>query len=311
MERLSECQMLGYCGSCRGALQMIGAYFLMCDRHRITHINPNILNRIFKYSPLRTKMSLVAWMPIRSGLVMPVLAAFALGTLVTTTILQSRYGKSQPLQVSTRKFELLMIGPSAKTYKVHDSVLKMPGIDDDALITQGNIKSMSNEASVYLILGRHPRIAECLYISHSKDLIILKYYPHGNLKAHLAKTPSVSPLDLRKWARQMIEGVAEIHRNGIRNSDLRLDQWLLDENLDARLSDFNASGFDANEQLGLQGSKSVGLEAYSHFLPRDLETDSTVRSDLFALGSSLYELEVGDKPFSELEGETITEQFDA
>ena len=64
----------------------------------------------------------------------------------------------------------------------------------------------------------------------------------------------------------MIEGVAEIHRNGIRHSDLRLDQWLLDEKLDARLCDFNASGFDANEKLDLQESKSIGLEVYSHFM---------------------------------------------
>lgn len=242
---------------------------------------------------------------------MPVLTAFALGALVTTTILKSRNGKSQPLHMSTNKFELLMIGPSAKTYRVHNLVLKIPDIDDDALITQGNIKSMSNEASVYLILGQHPRIAECLYISHNKDLIILKYYPHGNLKNHIAKVPKVSPMELKKWARQMIEGVAEIHRNGIRHSDLRLDQWLLDEKLDARLCDFNASGFDANEKMGLQGSKPVGLEAYSHFMPRDPEANSTVLSDLFALGSSLYELEVGDKPFAELEGETINEQFEA
>ena len=136
-------------------------------------------------------MSLVEWMPLRSGLVMPVLIAFALGALVTTTILKSRSGNSRPLQVSTHKFELLMIGPSAKTYRVHDLVLKMPDIDDEALIAQGNIKSMSNEASVYLILGQHPRIAECLYISHSKDLIVLKHYPHGNLRGHLAKVSSV------------------------------------------------------------------------------------------------------------------------
>ena len=64
----------------------------------------------------------------------------------------------------------------------------------------------------------------------------------------------------------MIEGVAEIHQNGIRHSDLRLDQWLLDEKLDARLCDFNASGFDANEKLDLQESKSIGLEVYSHFM---------------------------------------------
>lgn len=34
-----------------------------------------------------------------------------------------------------------------------------------------------------------------------------------------------------------------------------------------------------------------------------------LRSDLFALGSALYEIEHGSAPFSDVDGETITERF--
>ncbi|KAF1347693.1 kinase-like domain-containing protein [Delphinella strobiligena] len=170
---------------------------------------------------------------------------------------------------------------------------------------------MRNEASVYLILGKHCRIAEYLYIAPTKDLVILKYYPCGNLREHVASSPGITSVELKRWARQMIEGVMELHRNGVRHSDIRLDQWLLDSELDARLSDFNASGFDANERLGLEGSKALGIEGPSHFMPRDPMDDNTVESDIFALGSALYELEAGTVPFVDKDDEAISACFQA
>lgn len=92
------------------------------------------------------------------------------------------------------------------------------------------------------------------------------------------------------WARQIIESAEYIQTVGVRHSDLRLEQWLLDEFLIARLSDFDASKYDSNVQLGLTGSEAMGAENASHVLPRDSAHDNTVESDLFALDSTLFEL---------------------
>lgn len=204
-----------------------------------------------------------------------------------------------------------MVGMSATTYRLQNKVLKMPRIDEEADITQENARAMQNEASVYLIVGRHCRIANCLYISPGKDLIVLEYYPHGNLKKYIAESPTIKIEELVKWALQMIEGVEAIHKKNIRHSDLRLDQWLIDHDWNARLSDFNASGFDGDESKAIAGRKAVGIECPTHFMPRDPVEDNSVRSDLFALGSSLYELEVGKAPFVEKDDETITECYKA
>lgn len=80
---------------------------------------------------------------------------------------------------------------------------------------------------------------------------------------------------------------------------------MLDADFNARLSDFNGSGYDANQSLGLEGCKAIANEIASHYLPRDPETDNTVESDLFALGSVLYELTAGKKPFQSLDDCTI------
>ncbi|KIW86582.1 uncharacterized protein Z519_12813 [Cladophialophora bantiana CBS 173.52] len=94
----------------------------------------------------------------------------------------------------------------------------------------------------------------------------------------------------------------------VRHGDLRLEQWLLDER-NARLSDFNGSGFDAQPTLGLKRRSARGLECSSHWLPRPDDVESSEQTDLFALGSSLYELIAGQMPFAGIDDHTIETRY--
>lgn len=172
------------------------------------------------------------------------------------------------------------------------------------------MEACRNEADVYLILGSHHLIAKCLSIGPQKEYIELQYYPNGNLKEYVDRNrASTTETDLKRWAHQMIQSVAYIHSKRVRHSDLRLDQWLVDAGLNARLSDFNASGYDDQPDLGLKGRPAQGLESPSHYLPRDPGADNTVESDLFALGSTLYELVAGRKPYEGMSDESIESLF--
>jgi len=205
-----------------------------------------------------------------------------------------------------QKPELLMVGISAKTYRTGNIVVKSPRIDDEDSITTENFKAMRNEASIYTLLGEHPGVAKCLTVGPAKDYIVLEYYPNGTLKNHIDKYQAkITDANSKCWARQIIESVRFIHMMGVRHSDLRLDQWLLDADLNPRLSDFNGSGYDSAAALGLKGSKALGNEISSHYLPRDPMMDNGVESDLFALGSVLYELVAGQRPYESLDDETI------
>lgn len=203
--------------------------------------------------------------------------------------------------------ELLMVGMSAKTYRIRDTVRKeCHALPDDVGITEQNMEACRNEADVYLILGEHPLIATCLSVGPHTEYIDLEYYQNGNLKQYVnSNHASITEADLKHWAHQMIESIAYIHSKGVRHSDIRLDQWLVDAGLNARLSDFNASGFDPQPDLGLEARPALGIESPSHYLPRDPEADNTVESDLFALGSSLYELVAGHSPYEDLSNESI------
>ncbi|KAF4448128.1 serine/threonine protein kinase [Fusarium austroafricanum] len=94
-----------------------------------------------------------------------------------------------------------------------------------------------------------------------------------------------------------------------RHADLRLEQWLLEENLHPRLADFSGSRFDERPDLGLESAAAASLECISHRLPRDFDEDSTIISDLFALGSTLYELVAGSRPYEGKKDDVIEAHF--
>ena len=81
-----------------------------------------------------------------------------------------------------------MVGIFVETYRIGNRVKKVyrkdPDNDDS---TEDSIKAMHNEASIYILLDNHPRIAECLFVDPSKRYIELKYYPNGNLKEYMEK----------------------------------------------------------------------------------------------------------------------------
>lgn len=144
---------------------------------------------------------------------------------------------------------------------------------------------------VYSNIGKHPRIAECLSLGRT-DFVDTRYYPNGDLAAFVFNRNNLDRDLQRKWFRQIIEAVNLIHAHDIIHSDLALRQFFLDDNLNARLGDFNSAQ--------CPGHLALGYEKASHCLPRDYEAPNFVASDLFALGSTLYELSAGKAPYCEL-----------
>lgn len=154
------------------------------------------------------------------------------------------------------------------------------------------------EGRIYHNLGKHKRIAQC--IRWGDDFVDLRYECNGDLELYLKKTPLTSKTKYR-IARQAIEAVAFIHEKDVIHSDLSARQFLLDKSRNIRLSDFGGSS--------LQGSEAIVMENATHFLPRDEDAPNTVQSDLFALGSTVYELLLGEKPYEGMEDEEIQRLF--
>lgn len=140
-------------------------------------------------------------------------------------------------------------------------------------------------------MGKHPRITEYLSMDCT-DYVDIKYYPNGDLESYLRKNKSsIAPALRENWFQQIIEAVDYLHEHGVVRSDLALRQFLLDGDLNTRLGGLNKSQY--------LGHPLLVIGQASHHLLRDPEELNTVASDLFVLGSTLYELLYGNAPDSE------------
>ncbi|RDL37127.1 uncharacterized protein BP5553_04560 [Venustampulla echinocandica] len=108
-----------------------------------------------------------------------------------------------------------------------------------------------------------------------------------------SKTIIRTPLDSLDQER-IAEAINFIHGAGVIHGDLTRENIFLDENLNAKLADFAGSSID--------GSPLPIAVTASHEYPGSLVF---VQGDLFAFGSSLYEIMTGHAPYNGLTDKEI------
>ncbi|RAL13195.1 kinase-like protein [Aspergillus homomorphus CBS 101889] len=164
---------------------------------------------------------------------------------------------------------------------------------------ESNIMNIAKEASIYRRLGPHERLIQLL--GHSEDGLVLEYMEKGNLKAYLLANSSI-PTDLRlKWASQVAEAVQLLHNSRIIHCDIKPSNLLLTEALDIKIIDFAGSSVD--------GSRPSACEGTRFYLPRDWREQPTVATDLFALGSTIYQIFQGTSPYAEIPSDEVERLF--
>jgi serine/threonine protein kinase len=186
---------------------------------------------------------------------------------------------------------IISAGQFAVVHKLNEKVVrKVPCCKSDPY----SLHALKIEAQIYRHLGQNKRIAR--WFQSTDDHIDLQYEANGDLETYL-RTHAVNNEVRYRIARQAIEAVDFIHKNEVIHSDLSARQFLVDERLNIRLSDFGGSS--------LRGSEAIVMENATHFLPRDENLPNTVQSDIFALGSTLYEIILGHRPYEGKEDDEV------
>jgi serine/threonine protein kinase len=176
------------------------------------------------------------------------------------------------------------------------TILKSPFPDAEM---ESHILEIAKEASIYHRIGPHERLVRML--GHSRDGLVLEYMENGDLKSCLQAHNSI-PMDLKlKWATQIAEAVSRLHSHGIIHCDIKPRNFLLDAVLDIKIIDFSGSSLD--------GSKPASGEGTRFYLPRHWRDPPTVATDLFALGSTLYEVFQGVSPYDEIPSNHVEELY--
>ena len=202
----------------------------------------------------------------------------------------------------TSGLEWLGMGVSGIVYSLDEhTVVKIAPTYDNEYATDESLQDLQTERSVYHHLESHPRI--CQYISSVQRGIILERFGEP-LRKHLLelhkqkKAPSHS--QALKWSRQVAEGVAYIHQKNIVQGDIGCHNILLkcDE---IKLCDFGGSSIHGQPAI-------AGYECRSQRWD-DTRENPSIQSELFALGSTIYEIWTTTRPYQDEPDEIVEQNY--
>jgi serine/threonine-protein kinase len=146
----------------------------------------------------------------------------------------------------------------------------------------------------------HPAVAQVFdfITDEERDYIVMEYVDGRSLASHLLGGPLQVARALA-IAGQIAEGLAAAHDRGVIHRDLKADNIIITANGQAKILDFGlAKRFDPDANEDSLTEEGVVMGTTRAMSPEQAEgRDLDQRSDLFSLGSLLYEMVTGRHPF--------------
>ncbi|KAI0868195.1 kinase-like domain-containing protein [Hypoxylon argillaceum] len=181
------------------------------------------------------------------------------------------YGVSTPAGA-----ELLTMGGSGAIFTYPDKpniVAKLP------YRKQSLIENIEIEKRIYRRLGSHPNVILCVNIDD--DAIYLERAKYGCIRQYYLDGGTATRRERISWSQDLANAVQYIHDKGVRHGDLGCRNILLDSDRNIQLCDFAGSGIDDTP------CTVCPQDGFAH---PDYQQWGTVRGDIHALGSSIFEL---------------------
>ena len=192
-------------------------------------------------------------------------------------------------QIGKGKFSTVYLGLHEETnQKVAIKQIKKSEINTDELLLK--------EINIQKILF-HPYLTQmyCVIEKNESIYLITEYCPKGDIISNLIENGVFDEINTCKIFQQIISSLEYLHKNNICHRDIKPENILLNENSEAKLTDFGLSRFyKTNELL----NTSCGSPIYA--APEMLEGkayDGT-KIDIWSLGITLYTMLCGELPFS-------------
>ncbi len=214
-------------------------------------------------------------------------------------------GHGVPAKIGPYRIESrLGVGGMGEVYRAYDERLKRPVAIKRILVDQARDAALRErfrrEAQAAAGLS-HPSIVQIHDIVETADgdWIVMELVEGRTLRRVLDDGPVALPRALR-LGREIAEGLAEAHAQGVVHRDLKTENVMVVTGGHAKILDFGLA-----KQLAAKGEKDsgsgVGTVVGTH---RAMSPEQAMghavdpRSDLFSLGSLLYEILTGAAPFS-------------
>jgi carbon catabolite-derepressing protein kinase len=166
-----------------------------------------------------------------------------------------------------------------------------------AVITKDKNKTRVKREFEYLRALRHPHIVK-LYevISTPTDIIFVMEYAGGELFNHIVSYGSLPEPKARRFFQQLISGLEYSHRLKIVHRDLKLENVLIDDDMNLKIADFGLSAVISD---GAFLTTSCGSPNYA--APEVLRGGMYAgpEIDVWSAGVILYVMLCGRLPFED------------
>ncbi|KAK4707402.1 hypothetical protein R3W88_033048 [Solanum pinnatisectum] len=198
---------------------------------------------------------------------------------------------------------LLGQGTFAKVHHARDVKTSMNVaikiIDKEKIVKVGMIDQIKCEISA-MKLVRHSNIVQLYEVMASKKKIycVMEYVKGGELYNKMSKGKLKEDV-ARKLFQQLINAIDFCHSRGVYHRDLKLENLLLDENGNLKISDFGLSALAESKcQDGLLHTK-CGTPAYVAPEVINRRGYDGAKADIWSCGVILYVLLAGYLPFQD------------
>ncbi|CAE8644010.1 unnamed protein product, partial [Polarella glacialis] len=158
---------------------------------------------------------------------------------------------------------------------------------------------------------KHPRIVRyhgSIRQDSEEDpalLIFLEFMPSGSIKGVLQKFGPYGLRLVRKYTRQILEGLEFLHAERIVHRDVKGANILIDAQGDAKLADFGACReLEALQSTCTGGMKSIHGSVF-WMAPEVMKFKAGRRSDIWALGCTVIEMITAEAPWPNLRIEKL------
>lgn len=171
------------------------------------------------------------------------------------------------------------------------TVLKYP------LIPGRGVDRLDVEKKLLEIVGPHEWVIRLkgfsdtgLYLERARNESIGKYVLESD-------NPLPSAKKRLAWCREAAEAAAWIHSRRVLHCDIHPWNLLLDDDLHVKLADFQGRQLSESGEVLLDGWSG---EPCRFFCPRDDPFDADVKTELFALGCTIYFIMMGHSVFPDI-----------
>ena len=132
------------------------------------------------------------------------------------------------------------------------------------------------------------------------DLLVMEFVPGGTLESRLREGPM--PLaDVRSIGASIADALEDAHRQGILHRDLKPGNVALTSDGRPKILDFGLALLVSGEAMtGRLTQAGTVMGSLAYMAPEQLAgEEEDARTDVYALGATLFELATGQRPFSQ------------